>query len=185
MRRGLLGAGLAAIVGASLVAGCGGGPKASNQQTTDTANPGAVRHLQPASKSDAAAALKASQCMRAHGVPNFPDPILGHFGFTVDSGVDPSSAQFKAADSYCEKRYLHPHRLPPAEIARRNDAAVKFSACMRAHGVPDYPDPDGQAAINLPTDDYERTPKVAKAAEACKSLFIGKGFVFVLPIPHS
>jgi hypothetical protein len=123
--------------------------------------------------------------MRSHGVSNFPDPILGgHFGFTADSGINPDTPQFKAAYSYCATRYLHYRQLSPAELARRNAAAVKFSACMRSHGASDFPDPDGQAAINLPTDGYEHTPDVQRAEEVCKSLFTGKGFVFVLPIPR-
>jgi hypothetical protein len=124
--------------------------------------------------------------MRSHGVPNFPDPILGgHFGFTADSGVNPDTPQYKAAYSYCAQRYLHYHPLSPAEIARRNAAAVKFSACMRAHGATDFPDPDGKAAISLPSDAYEHSPKVARAEESCKSRFTGKGFVLVLPVPHN
>jgi hypothetical protein len=35
--------------------------------------------------------------MRAHGVPNFPDPDGQPGQLGPDSGVDPASAQFRAA----------------------------------------------------------------------------------------
>lgn len=120
--------------------------------------------------------------MRSHGVPNFPDPYMGHFGYSLDSGVHPNSPQFKAAMNYCESRYIPFPKVSPAEKARRNAAALKYSVCMRAHGVRDFPDPDGTGAINFPTGDYYRTPKVLRGEGSCKSLFTGQ-FVFVSPPP--
>ena len=128
--------------------------------------------------------------MRSHGVPNFPDPssqpgvLKGHFGFTVGSGIDPDTPQFEAAFEYCGKRYLHMHTATPAQRARWNAAATVYSHCMRAHGVSDFPDPlPGQGAIRFPTSDYDNTPKVQRGMQACKPLFTGKGFVFVVPFP--
>jgi hypothetical protein len=51
--------------------------------------------------------IKFSQCMRAHGV-NMPDPTFSGNGATVrvgpgDSTLDPSSAEFQAAQKACEK----------------------------------------------------------------------------------
>jgi hypothetical protein len=89
--------------------------------------------------------------MRSHGIPNFPDPILGgHFGIDAASGIDPDTPQFKAAYHYCGTRYLHLHPPSPAELAQRNVAAVKYSHCMRAHDVSDFPDPDGQGRHRPP-----------------------------------
>jgi hypothetical protein len=45
---------------------------------------------------------KFSQCMREHGVPNFPDPTDS--GLAVDNsklGMDPNGATFKAAQQAC------------------------------------------------------------------------------------
>jgi len=57
-------------------------------------------------------ALKLSQCMRTHGVPNFPDPEFSHSGGGVGiriggeksgpSGIDPNSPQFQAAQKACQ-----------------------------------------------------------------------------------
>jgi hypothetical protein len=49
-------------------------------------------------------ALKLSECMRSHGVPNFPDPKFSSGG-NVEmnmSGVNPSSPQFQAASKACQ-----------------------------------------------------------------------------------
>ena len=50
-------------------------------------------------------ALRFSQCIRAHGFPNYPDP--GSDGREVDPtsvGIDDRSPQYKAADKAC----MHP-----------------------------------------------------------------------------
>ncbi|MGH9105428.1 MAG: hypothetical protein ACRDZX_06240 [Acidimicrobiales bacterium] len=55
-----------------------------------------------------ARALEFSKCMRSHGMPNFPDPQAGPGGQGValrvgrDSGINPSSAQFQAAQKTCQ-----------------------------------------------------------------------------------
>jgi hypothetical protein len=173
----------AVALSALLAAGCG--TSHSSGVPTVSTNSDGVQRLRPASESDAANALNASRCMRSHGVPNFPDPILGgHFGFMAGSGIDPDSPTFKAAYSYCGRRYLHLHPPSPAEMARGNAAAVKFSACMRSHGASDFPDPDGEGAIKLPTAEYVHTPRVQQAQAACNSLYTGKGIALVLPVPH-
>jgi len=46
-------------------------------------------------------ALKLSECMRAHGVPNFPDP--NGQGVIQGSGIDPNSPPFQAAQQKCAK----------------------------------------------------------------------------------
>ncbi len=59
------------------------------------------------------AALKFSRCMREHGISKFPDPQSGG-GLLIgpDSGIDPSSPAFKAAQKACEQL------LPKASEAR-------------------------------------------------------------------
>jgi hypothetical protein len=54
---------------------------------------------------------------------------------------------------------------------------------MRAHGVSDFPDPDGQGAIELPTSDYFNTPKVQRVLPACEALRTGEPFVLAVPAP--
>ncbi|HTX07261.1 MAG TPA: hypothetical protein VME22_01555 [Solirubrobacteraceae bacterium] len=44
--------------------------------------------------------LRYAECMRSHGVTNFPDPLPGG-GFTFPSTVNPQSPSFQAADNAC------------------------------------------------------------------------------------
>ena len=65
-------------------------------------------HLSPSeSAAEKARGLQFSQCMRLHGVPNYPDPSLGPNGEQVinlgPAHVDPSSPIVQAADGACRK----------------------------------------------------------------------------------
>lgn len=187
MQRTSIAGSVAAAALALLAAGCGGTSHGSSVASITNASPAGCRPhcLGPVTASQAVAAAKASRCMRSHGVLNFPDPILGgHFGFTVQSGVDPYTPQFKAAFAYCTTRYrIFRHVSTPAQRAQSNAQAVRFSACMRSHGASGFPDPDGQGAIQLPTTYYMQTPVAQRAEGACKSLQVGTSFVFVVPVP--
>lgn len=44
--------------------------------------------------------LKYSECMRSHGEPGFPDPIVNSHQIRF-KGVDPSSPQFQSAQQAC------------------------------------------------------------------------------------
>lgn len=79
--------------------------------------------------------------MRAHGVPNFPDPGAGGgLQITPSSGVNPKSPAFQTAQQEC-KRYLPNFTAPGTMSASQRRHAVAFAECMRAHGQPDFPDP--------------------------------------------
>src|ERR1700677_4807036 len=55
--------------------------------------------------------LKYAQCIRRHGVPNFPDPSANG-GFTIPNSVDQNSRVFQAGESACA-RFLPDLRGPP------------------------------------------------------------------------
>jgi hypothetical protein len=89
-----------------------------------------------------AAGVTYTACMRSHGVPTFPDPdSKGTITITVSTSLNPGSPLFQRAVAACQ------HLLPagkapsPAAQQRMKAAALAFAACMRSHGVPNYPDP--------------------------------------------
>jgi hypothetical protein len=48
--------------------------------------------------------LRFADCIRSHGITNFPDPTVNAQGITVDPhGLDVSSPQFHAAQQACRK----------------------------------------------------------------------------------
>jgi hypothetical protein len=84
--------------------------------------------------------------VRHHGVPNFPDLVMGPNGGAVPVGpvsIDKSSPRVQAARAACQ--YLMPSGTVPAAsqtiTPKDQDDYIAAAACMRAHGVPDFRDP--------------------------------------------
>jgi hypothetical protein len=100
------------------------------------------------------AALSLARCMRAHGVPNFPDPSgNGRGGLQIQqsqragsgasmkvNGVAVNAPAFQGAMQSCRSKLPNGGQPPPLSASRRA-AMLKFSQCMRAHGLPNFPDP--------------------------------------------
>lgn len=82
--------------------------------------------------------LEFSDCMRAHGVSNFPDPTAN--GLQIGPGIDTKSPTFKSAQQAC-RQFLPNNGVPPATSSKDRAAALAFARCMRSHGVPGFPDP--------------------------------------------
>ena len=144
-------AALALIVMAAVISGCGSSAPAE----TGTGG-GSSNTLASTQK-----AVKFAACMRKHGVPQFPDPNASG-NLTIDavangSGLDTSSPAFEQAMSACKT-------LEPAGVtgskrsSQQQSAGLKFAACVRGHGVPDFPDP----LPNGPLVDTNRIPSAAQ-----------------------
>src|SRR5579863_9403496 len=85
--------------------------------------------------------LAYSQCMRAHGEPGFPDP-QPNGNLLVDGQKDHlNGALMNSANKACQ--HLLPKSVPLTAAQQRQltNQALKFVSCMRAHGIPDMPDP--------------------------------------------
>ena len=50
--------------------------------------------------------LRLAKCMRAQGVPNFPDPTSQGLRFSPSSGINPNSPAFLAAQKRCQRDSL-------------------------------------------------------------------------------
>jgi hypothetical protein len=85
--------------------------------------------------------LAFSECMRAHGVSDFPDPSgQGGIKIPVGSNFNPFSPATRAAQAQCRKKL--PGGGPPQGVSeQQKEQLVKTSECMRAHGVSGFPDP--------------------------------------------
>ena len=91
-----------------------------------------------------AALLAYSRCMRSHGVANFPDPKQVGGGIQVSGsapGINPQSPLFMSAQQSC--RHLLPGGGRPTRAGQQQALArmLHVSQCMRAHGIPGFPDP--------------------------------------------
>jgi hypothetical protein len=106
-------------------------------------------------------AVKFAECMRSNGVSDFPDP--GPSGaFTIDaiangSSLDTSSPAFTQAITACKD--LEPAGfMGSSRSPQQMQAALEFARCIRANGVPDFPDP----ANGQPLVDTRRIPSSAE-----------------------
>ena len=110
------------------------------------------RRARPRRAGRLAAALAFSRCMRAHGITGFPDPdSQGNFALPKSgpgTKFDPKSPQFKAANNAC-KSLMPGGSMDPAQQAAARALALKYAECMRAHGIPDFPDPDSQGNFDF------------------------------------
>jgi hypothetical protein len=170
----------ALIASGLLVAACGGGSGGPG-----VAGAGSATTPAKSSSSGAknASPLAFSRCMRAHGVPDFPDPdSQGQIQIQAGPGGDlgPDSPRFKAAQQACKS--LEPR--PSAADQRQDYAkALRFAQCVRAHGVPNFPDPDpgsngfegssrkGSGGTGLQFD--PRSPQFKTAIRSCRHLLPG------------
>lgn len=182
-------AALVLIVVGAIVAGCGAGAKSPSVASLGTHTTSTTQDATPSGGGLSSgggggngfhiamlANVKYSQCMRAHGVRNFPDPgSNGEVGISSSSGIDPRSPHFQAAQKACAKDLPNGGQPTPQQVAKMKKAALAFSACMRAHGVKDYPDPDfrgGGVSIKVggkPGSDLDpNNPIFHRAQQACR-----------------
>lgn len=122
----------------------------------------------PVAQPPADAALTYSQCMREHGVSNFPDADAeGRIRISPPGSIDPDSAVFREAGDAC--RHLAPPGWGDAnEGPGDEEVMLEFARCMRENGVADYPDPDPNAGLRITLDPND--PKVQAALESCKAI---------------
>lgn len=184
-----------------LAAACGGAASGSSGvasvgSTSTTAHTTSAGSGGGGNNNKADDALKFSQCMRSHGVTNFPDPqitgnratiqISGRAGANGAGGLDPQSPQFQAAQSACQSLLPKGNPESPQQQAKDRDALVRFAQCMRSHGV-DVPDPQsaggGNAGITLrpgsgtgPGQDIN-SPQFQAAQSACQHFLPHNGAV--------
>jgi hypothetical protein len=147
---------LAVVVAvAAVAAGCGGTRSSDGASTSATAadtgsktttaaharTAGHTSTLTPRQK-----AVKFTECMRANGVGDFPDPDAS--GQFPSYGVSVTPAVWTKAVAAC-KSLQPPGTLSAKMTPAQESAALKFAQCVRANGVPDFPDPvSGQPLID-------------------------------------
>jgi hypothetical protein len=167
-------AALAALISLPLaVAACGSSSNGAAQGTSTTlSTSGGSSGGSSQNGTTTAQALAFAQCMRSHGISNFPDPSGTGGPQTAPSGLNPSSPQFLSAQNAC--RSLEP--AGNAGASSQNQAKLlKFSQCMRSHGISDFPDPNssGGFAASPGGDLNPNNPQFTAAQQACRSLLTG------------
>ncbi|HEX4680443.1 MAG TPA: hypothetical protein VH210_14685 [Gaiellaceae bacterium] len=91
-------------------------------------------------------------CVRAHGLPSFPDPVLSRSG--VPQFPENAPSVTGGALTACREVAA---RIPPQYTETAPVSASDFqklrvlARCVRAHGVPDWPDPNSLGQFPIPS----------------------------------
>jgi hypothetical protein len=117
--------------------------------------------------------------MRAHAVPNFPDPSSTG-GLIIPNDINTAAPAFKSAQRACAKLAQGGVGQTRSSESRKLQL-LALAKCMRSHGVPSFadptnspPPPSGGNAVGgdgwylaLGTAQERQTPRYKRAAAAC------------------
>jgi hypothetical protein len=128
---------------AGALTGCGSGGHTPARASSSAAATGAARSV--------ATMHELVRCIRRHGAPTFPDMV---FDQRSQSWVMPAGASKPPPSAVNPCRSIM-NRMPQRGDERPVTAADlaklrQLSQCMRQHGIPDWPDPNGDGALPLP-----------------------------------
>jgi len=151
---------------AMLAAACSGSPSATGSGGSPTAGGSA----------DSSSAVAYSRCVRAHGVPNFPDPGSNR-QIPKEAAVralrEVSDSRAKEATYACAN--LNPAgQGSPALTAQEQQDYLRAAACMRSHGIINFPDPTfpgGHANLpRIPSSIDTKARQFTQAEQTCTKL---------------
>lgn len=171
---------LAVMAGVALLTVACGGNSASTGSSGSSQSAGAT-------SSASSNAVAFAQCMRSHGIPNYPDPS------SVSGPVDSSQlgvtdTVYESARTTCNHLYPQPHAPGPNPAQQQHvlGQLLIFAKCMRAHGLPAFPDPNPASTIwgsgsgqvfTLPSSINPNSSQFTSAENSCKSLMPSSGAI--------
>jgi len=156
-RAGVLAAAAAGI--ALLAAACGGGGSSTGASAAGST---------PYQK-----AVAYAQCILSHGQPGWPDPnSQGKLPHYRGKPRGPALSPVCVGEQGCEHLLPNGGQETAAQQQKALSQALKFVACMRSRGIPDFPDPtvqDGQVSQRLDASGFARnSPQLQSARQACR-----------------
>jgi hypothetical protein len=151
-----------------LTAACGGSRGAANSPPAGTAPGNSVAAAYTGR-------LAFVRCVRAHGVPDYPDPDSNGQEPPGTKQIFVNDPRFPAAAGAC--RHLLPSVQPtqaPQRDAMTTGGALRLARCMRSHGYPAFPDPTidsaGQPVFNVQAAGIApHSPQVLATLRGCVS----------------
>jgi hypothetical protein len=152
----------AAVAGTALtIAACqgGGSPDAdgSSSAAPGSGGAGAQQRSGPA----------YAQCMRQNGVANFPDPQGPNQDQFQISGPVRNNPNFQKASQACAA--LRPQQSAGGGAGGQQQQLLAFAQCMRANGVPQFPDPGSDGGVRIGGGVDPSSPQFQHAAQLCSA----------------
>ena len=152
---------------ALLAAGCGGGGS-PGVATVASSTPAATTTTTTQN-----GLLAFSQCMRSHGLPNFPDPqrfVGGNVKLTIHQLAPPEAALNACSPLLPTNGGAGSQETAQQQRTRLADG-LSFARCMRNHGVARFPDPTAQGQLTVEMVQAQgidvRSPAVLRIVQAC------------------
>jgi hypothetical protein len=107
--------------------------------------------------------------MRAHGVPNFPDPDgHGTYAALSEQALGVSKETTLVAQHACGHLLASLGSSAPPGVRQAKLAfGLEVARCLRAHGYPNFPDP-GSTGQALPAGTDPSSPAFQAAQTACE-----------------
>ncbi|HXR21247.1 MAG TPA: hypothetical protein VN786_01715 [Acidimicrobiales bacterium] len=124
------------------------------------------------------AALVATRCLRQHGLPDLPGPVLATSGpskgqMMLDKAgllAYPSSVVSQATAACSAAMAQLPSGPNSVTSAQQLQDLLAFAHCVRNHGVPNFPDPNSQGGFSLAgtgINSHQLTSAELAAARTC------------------
>jgi hypothetical protein len=121
-------------------------------------------------------AVAFSACMRAHGEPGFPDP-QPNGDLLINGQKDHlNGALMPSAQKACQHLMPLGPPMTAAQQQKLTAQALKFTACMRSHGIAGMADPVVSAtgiSQRIPNGFSPNSPVFQSAQRACRKLMPG------------
>ena len=151
-----------------LASGCGASPSGDSDASASS-SPGT---------SNVAKEVAYANCMHAHGV-NVSVGSGGNVSIGSSGSGPPQTVQ--AAQRACMHLLPNGGQPPKAKQQQELQQALKYSQCMRSHGLPNFPDPtsngNGPVGFSIPNGSgiNPNSATYQQANQACQSLMPGGG----------
>jgi hypothetical protein len=154
---------LSPVIAAALIGAVACGGNANAQSSTNASS----------QRAHALAAWRTlAVCLRQHGYPNVPDPIIDDRGnATLPANTNPADVPAKGQiPAACQQAAAG---LPQSKSGSSGPTAAdrrlgrQLAQCMRQHGVPDWPDPNPDGTWSLPPRLQGKTPWIG-AMQHCQ-----------------
>jgi hypothetical protein len=148
------------------LAACG-----SSSNSTVPSLSGGTHTQASAAPGSLAAAQAAVACAREHGMPGLPDPVLSASGqVTIPGGTPQPTPAVRSACAGQIRLAEATNDTLPNVSASDMQALLRWAACIRAHGLPRWPDPNAQGVFHVRSVDAGTIATGKRANAACRSL---------------